>query len=58
MAQSREDKIFLAYKVTRASLEKQGLTDRIHARTLLHLAQLFSVSPLAIHRLVNERKEK
>jgi len=57
MAQSREDKIYLAYKVTKASLEKQGLTDRLHGRTLLYLAEIFSINPLAVQRIINERKK-
>lgn len=58
MPQSREDRIYLAYKATRASLEKQGLTDRLHGHTLLYLAEIFSVNPLRVQKIVEDRREK
>lgn len=56
MAQSRADKIYLAYKVTRAAFTREGITDRVHGRTLLYLAEVFGVNPLAIQKIINDRK--
>lgn len=57
MAQTREDRIYLAYKANKNALTKQG-ADRVHARTLLYVSELFSLSPLAIQRIVTERRNK
>lgn len=56
MAQSREDKIFLTYMMIKNNLTKQGVTDRLHGRTVLYLAEVFNLSPLTIQRIINERK--
>lgn len=58
MPKSREERIYLAYKATKASLEKQGLTDRLHGRTLLYLAEIFSVNPLTVQKIVQQRRDK
>lgn len=58
MAQSREDKIYLTYTLIKKNLTKQGVTDRLHGRTVLYLAEVFGVSPLTVQRIINERKEK
>lgn len=58
MAQTREDKIYLAYTATKASLQKEGLDDKLHGRTLLYLAEVFKVSPLVIQQIVSERRGK
>jgi hypothetical protein len=58
MPKSREDRIYLAYKATKAALEKQGLTDRLHGRTLLYLAEIFSVNPLTIQKIIEQRRDK
>lgn len=58
MAQSREDRIYLAYKATKAAFLKEGINDRVHGRTLLYLAELFNVNPLRIQKIVNDRKPK
>lgn len=57
MAQSREDRIYLAYKANKKALSKQGV-DRIHARTLLYVSELFSLSPLKIQQIVTQRRNK
>jgi hypothetical protein len=57
MPQSREDRIYLAYKTTKAKLQSEGLTDRLHGRTLLYIAQVFNVSPLVIQKIVRDRQK-
>jgi hypothetical protein len=57
MAQTREDRIYLAYKAHKKALYKEEV-DRVHARTLLYLAELFNLSPLQIQRIVAERNKK
>lgn len=59
MAQSRDDRIYLAYKLAKASFLNENL-DRPHARALLYIGQKFGVSPLRVQRVVSERvgKEK
>ena len=57
MAQSREDRIYLAYKATKASFHKQGL-DKVHGRTLIFLAKTFNVNPISIQQLVNSRRDE
>lgn len=58
MAQSREDRIYLAYKATKAAFLKEGITDRVHGRTLLYLAEIFNVNPLRVQKIVQDRREK
>lgn len=58
MGQSREDKIFLTYTMIKNNLTKQGVTDRLHGRTVLYLAEIFNVSPITVQRIINDRKEK
>jgi hypothetical protein len=41
----------------KASLTKQGVTDRLHGRTVLYLAEVFDLSPLVIQQIINERKK-
>jgi hypothetical protein len=53
---SREDKIYLAYKANKAALVKQGIEDRVHARVLLYLSELFNLSPLTVHKIVADRQ--
>lgn len=57
MAQTREDRIYLAYKANKKALAKQGV-DRLHARTLLYVSELFSLSPLKIQQIVTQRRNK
>jgi hypothetical protein len=57
MPQTREDRIYLAYKANKKALYKEGV-DRVHARTLLYLSELFSLSPLTIQKIVAERNKK
>lgn len=57
MAQTREDRIYLAYKANKKALTKEGL-DRVHARALLYLAERFNLSPLKIHKIVSDRDAK
>lgn len=57
MAQSREDKIHLTYTMIKSNLGKQGITDRLHGRTVLYLAEVFDLSPLVIQQIINERKK-
>jgi hypothetical protein len=56
MGQSREDKIHLTYTLIKSNLGKQGITDRLHGRTVLYLAEVFDLSPLVIQRIINDRK--
>ena len=58
MPQTREDRIYLAYKATKAAFMREGITDRVHGRTLLYLAELFNVNPLRVQKIVNDRKPK
>lgn len=51
MPVSREKRIYLAYQLSYSALAKEGL-DRLDARALLHVAQAFSLSPLAVQRIV------
>jgi hypothetical protein len=55
MAQSREDRIYLAYKSIRSKVRKEGL-DRDHARAVLYIAEAFSISPLMVQQIVNTKK--
>lgn len=57
MAQTREDRIYLAYKANKKALYKEGV-DRVHARTLLYLSELFNLSPLRIQKIVADRRQK
>jgi hypothetical protein len=56
MAQSREDKIYLAYKGVKSKIEKQGL-DREHARALLLIAEAFNISPLKVDQIIRSKKK-
>jgi hypothetical protein len=56
MPLSRQDRIYLAYTATKAAFIKEGITDRVHGRTLLYLAEIFNVNPLAIQKIINDRK--
>lgn len=57
MPQSREDRIYLAYKANNKSLRKQGLVDRVHARALLFVAGKFDISPIYVQQIVNARRD-
>ena len=57
MGLSREDRIYLAYQSNKKALSKEGL-DRVHARTLLYLSETFSMSPLKIQQIVDQRQKK
>lgn len=54
MAKTLDEKIYLAYKLNKSALDKEGL-DRTHARALLYVSELFNVSPLRIQRIVNHK---
>lgn len=57
MALSREDKIYLAYKRTKSAAEKEGLLPGIaHARSVLYISEVFSLSPIRVMQIVNPRK--
>lgn len=57
MAKTLDDKIFLAYKLNKTALDREGL-DRTHARALLYVSELFKISPLRIQRIVTNRGTK
>jgi hypothetical protein len=57
MAKKLEDKIYLAYKLNKSALDKEGL-DRAHARALLYVSELFKISPLRIQKIVSDRDTK
>lgn len=57
MAQSRADKIFLTYTMVKNNLAKEGISDRLHGRTVLYLAEVFDLSPLVIQQIINNRKK-
>lgn len=57
MGLSREDRIYLAYQANKKALSREGL-DRVHARTLLYLSEAFSLSPLKIQQIVDQRRKK
>lgn len=58
MPLSREDRIYLKYKATRASAEKEGLRPGVaHARSVLYTSEIFSISPIKMLQIVNSRKK-
>lgn len=57
MAKKLDEKIYLAYKLNRSALDKEGL-DRTHARALLYVSELFNISPLRIQKIVSDRGTK
>lgn len=57
MAQSRADKIFLTYTMVKNNLAKEGISDRLHGRAVLHLGKVFDLSPLVIQQIINDRKK-
>jgi hypothetical protein len=54
---SREQRIYLAYTASVKALAKEEL-DRIDARAILHIAQTFALSPLAVQRIVKAYASK
>jgi hypothetical protein len=58
MPQSREDRIYLAYTAAKAAFIREGITDRVHGRTLLYIAELFNVNPLRVQKIVRTKQPK
>lgn len=57
MAKTLDDKIYLAYKLNKTALDKEGV-DRTHARALLYVSELFNISPLRVQRIVAIKGDK
>lgn len=53
---ARDEKIYLAYLSVKSSLSNQG-ADRVHARALIRVSELFKISPLKVQQIVRERKK-
>mgnify|MGYP003575892950 CR=1 FL=1 len=56
MPQSREDRIYLAYKARKAKLAKEGV-GQLHAHAVVQIGQIFEISPLKVQQIVNERRD-
>lgn len=56
MPQSREDRIYLAYKATKAKLAKEGV-GQLHAHAVVQVGGRFAISPLRVQAIVNARRD-
>lgn len=56
MPQSREDRIYLAYKAQKAKLAKEGV-EKIHAHAVIVVGATFALSPLKVQQIVNARRD-
>lgn len=57
MPQSREDRIYLAYKALKGRLAKEGV-GQLHAHAVVQVGKTFSMSPLKVQQIVNARRDE
>ena len=56
MPQSREDRIYLAYKAQKAKFAKEGV-GQLHAHAVVQIGKIFEISPLKVQQIVNARRD-
>lgn len=57
MPQSREDRIYLAYKACKKQWAKEEV-GQLHAHAVVEVGRRFSLSPIKVQQIVNARRDE
>lgn len=57
MPQTREDRIYLAYKAKQKAWAKEGV-GQVSARAAIEVGKIFNISPLKVQQLANARRDE
>jgi uncharacterized protein (DUF3084 family) len=56
MPQSREDRIYLAYKACKKQWAKEEV-GQLHAHAVVEVGRRFALSPIKVQQIVNARRD-